>query len=337
MKIENLNVNNEILIIAEIGNNHEGSYALAEEMIGLASESGADAVKFQTIIPNRLVSINNSERIQQLEKFQLSYEEFNKLSKVAKQEGLIFLSTPFDIESALFLNEIVPAYKVASGDNNFYPLIDTIAKTGKPIILSTGLMNINEVNKTALFIRNIWKEKKINQKLALLHCVSCYPTPYEDTNLLAICDLKDIADVVGYSDHTLGINAAILSVAVGSRIIEKHFTLDNNYSNFHDHELSANPNDFKKMVDEIRFAEKILGSDRKMPSELELEAKQAIRRSIVANHDLDAGHKIQLEDLEWVRPGGGFRPGEEAQLIGKRVIVKIDCGSMIKATHLEVS
>jgi N-acetylneuraminate synthase/N,N'-diacetyllegionaminate synthase len=236
---------------------------------------------------------------------------------VAKNESVIFLSTPFDIDSAMFLNELVPAYKVSSGDNDFFPLIEMIANTGKPIIMSTGLVNIGEVKKSVKFIKNIWDDQNIDQELALLHCVSSYPTPLENANLLAIRELENIAGVVGYSDHTLGIDAAILSIAVGARIIEKHFTIDNNYSDFHDHKLSANPEDFKEMVEKIHLAEKTLGSGIKKPSPEELENRIKIRRSIVAKHDLSAGHIISIEDLDWVRPGDGIRSGEENKVIGK--------------------
>jgi N,N'-diacetyllegionaminate synthase len=334
MIIKDLDTSKKVLIIAEIGNNHEGSYALAEEMIGLAVEAGADAVKFQTIIPEKLVSIQQKKRIKQLKKFQLSYDEFTKLSKVAKNEGAIFLSTPFDIDSALFLNELVPAYKIASGDNDFYPLIEVIAEIGKPIIMSTGLMNLDELEKSVLFIKNIWQKNHNKEELALLHCVSSYPTPPENANLLAINELEQIADIVGYSDHTSGIEAAVLSIAFGARIIEKHFTIDNNYSDFHDHQLSSNPTEFKKMVVQIRIAEIMLGSDKKVPTDLELKSKQSIRRSIVANHNLSAGHKIILEDLDWVRPGGGVRPGDEETIIGKKLTNGIKAGEMIELKNL---
>ena len=180
MKIGEISTREKVLIIAEIGNNHEGSYTLAEDMIGLAAKSGADAVKFQTIIPEGLVSIQQTDRIEQLKKFQFSYDEFTKLSKVANNEEVVFLSTPFGIDSALFLNDIVPAYKIASGDNDFFPLIEVIAETGKPIIMSTGLANINEVKRSVKFIKNIWDDQNIDQELALLHCVSSYPTPLEN-------------------------------------------------------------------------------------------------------------------------------------------------------------
>jgi len=334
MKISNFNLDQKILIIAEIGNNHEGSYALAEEMIGLAAASGAGAVKFQTIIPERLVSVHQTERIKQLKRFQLSYDEFEMLAEVAKKEEIIFLSTPFDIDSALFLNDLVPAFKIASGDNDFFPLIEVIANTGKPIIMSTGLMDFNEIKNSALFIRKIWKENRINQDLGLLHCLSSYPTPLESANLLAIRELRTVSDTVGYSDHTLGIEASVLSVAMGARIIEKHFTIDNNYSDFHDHQFSADPTDFKEMVDRINSVEKMLGEAIKTPNDSELKNKINIRRSIVAKHDLEAGHEISPNDISWVRPGIGMRPGEEKILFGKILKTDIWEGNIITLKDL---
>jgi N,N'-diacetyllegionaminate synthase len=334
MKINNVDTTEKVLIIAEIGNNHEGNYFLAEEMIGLAAEAGADVVKFQTIVPEKLVSVQQSDRIKQLKKFQLSYNEFGKLAKVAENQGIIFLSTPFDIDSALFLNDIVPTFKIASGDNDFLPLIKVIAKIGKPIIMSTGLANLAEVNKTVSFIRDIWDDNNIKQELALLHCVSSYPTLPEDANLLRIRQLEQVADVVGYSDHTMGIAAAVISIAVGARIIEKHFTIDNNYSNFHDHQLSANPTDFKKMVEKIREAEEMLGKGKIHATCEESENKEKIRRSIVAKYDLEIGHILSHDDLDWVRPGGGLRPGQEMELIGKKLITAVASGSIIKRKYL---
>ena len=330
MKIADFDLSKDILIIAEIGNNHEGSFALAEDMIGLAAKAGADAVKFQTIIPERLVSVQQTERIKQLKQFQLTYEEFKNLAVVAKNEGVIFLSAPYDLDSARFLNDFVPAFKIASGDNDFFPLIEVITKTGKPIIISTGLMNLGEVEESVSFIRKIWQENQIKQELALLHCVSSYPTSAEHSNLFAIQELKKLADTVGYSDHTLGIEAVILSVAVGARIIEKHFTIDNNYSDFHDHKLSADPAFFKEMVKRIRIAEEMLGSGEKIPSDTELEDKEKIRRSIVAKHNLPAGHTINIEDLDWVRPGLGLRPGDEKKVLGKKLKHGIKAGEIIE-------
>ena len=335
MKIDEFDLDKDILIIAEIGNNHEGSYTLAQELIGLAAEAGVDVVKFQTIIPERLVSVQQTDRIKQLKRFQLSFDEFSKLSEVAKKEGVIFLSTPFDLDSALFLNDIVPAFKIASGDNDFFPLIEVISKTGKPIIMSTGLMNLDEINKSVLFINNIWKESQIKQELALLHCVSSYPTLPEQANLLAIRELEEISDIVGYSDHTLGIEAAVLSVALGVKIIEKHFTLDKNFSAFHDHLLSADPKEMKEMVIRIRAVEKYLGTGEKIPQESELQAVENSRRSIVAGCDLKRGAILKWENLTWLRPGGGLAPGRESEIVGKRLIRSISKDEYILPKYLE--
>jgi N,N'-diacetyllegionaminate synthase len=334
MKIENRDTGNEIIIIAEIGNNHEGCYALAEEMIGKAAEAGACAVKFQTIVPEKLVSISNKERIQQLKKFQLSYDEFERLSKVAKQENVLFLSTPFDIESAHFLNTIVPAFKIASGDNNFFPLIDVIAQTGKPIILSAGLTDLGQIKCSRDFIESIWRENGIVQDLAILHCVVSYPTIPEEANLLVIKELEKLGLTVGYSDHTKGIEAAVLSVAIGARIVEKHFTLDNNYSNFRDHQLSADPEEFAQLVERVRAASELLGQGEKTVQKSERLVMENIRRSIVARKDLDENVVLTWEDLSWVRPGGGLAPGSEEILLGKRLKKKVAVGELITIGNL---
>ena len=330
MKIGNWDLDKNVLIVAEIGNNHEGSYALAEEMIGLAAQSGAGAVKFQTIVPERLVSPSQKDRIRQLEKFQLRYDEFEKLSKVAEQEKVLFLSTPFDIDSVRFLEPLVPAFKIASGDNNFFPLIDVVARTGKPIILSSGLASIEQIAATKSFIQNIWREQEINQELAVLHCVASYPVPLQEANLLAIKELrKQLGVTVGYSDHTLGIEAAVLSAALGARIIEKHFTLDKSYSDFHDHQLSADPQELALLVKRVEETIELLGDGKKrlQPSEKEVVGK--VRRSIVASRDLSQGTILQWEDLTWLRPGGGLAPGCEDKIVGKKLKRFIPAGESI--------
>jgi len=330
MKVGGFDLDRDILVVAEIGNNHEGSYALAEEMIGLAAKAGAGAVKFQTIIPEELVTVMDTERIQQLKKFQLSYTEFEKLSKVAEQEKVLFLSTPFDIESAQFLEPLVPAYKIASGDNNFFPLIDIIARTGKPVFLSTGLADIEEILKTKSFIDDIWSEDGIKQEIAILHCVTSYPVDPEEANLLAIRTLRDRFGVtVGYSDHTLGIDAAVLSVALGARIVEKHFTIDKNYSDFRDHQLSSDPKDLTNLVKKVEETARMLGDGVKCAAMSEKEIALKVRRSIVANRDLDKGSILSGGDISWVRPGDGMPPGREKDIEGGVLKRPVKKGEMI--------
>ena len=338
MKIGNINTKKKVFIIAEIGNNHEGNFELAKKMINEAAAAGVDAVKFQTFLPEHFVSFKEQSRLNRLRSFQLSYKQFRELSKVAKKKGLIFFSTPLDIESAKFLNSIQPIFKISSGDNNFYPLIDTVAKFGKPIIISTGVADIEAIQKVYHKILKVWsRKKKSHRNLALLHCVSSYPVPNEQANLASILFLKKMFTdvVIGYSDHTIGINAAVLSVIAGARIVEKHFTLDKNYSDFRDHKLSADPQEMRLMVNKIREVEKIFGKEEKKPQQCEKGMNILARRSIAAVCNLKVGTKLSSSDLTWVRPGKGFSPGEEKKIIGKKIIRDLRMGEILKKSHFK--
>jgi len=335
MKIREINTKEKVLIIAEIGNNHEGSYTLAEEMIGMAAEAGADAVKFQTFQTEYYVSANDIERYKRLKSFELTFKEFEKLSGIAKEVGVLFISTPFDLESALFLGSIVDAMKISSGDNCFYPLIETVAETGKPIIMSSGLADIHQIIKSKTLIEKIWAEKDIVENLAILHCVSAYPVEPGYANLRAIQTLCESLDcTIGLSDHTLGTNAAIVSVGLGARIIEKHFTIDKNFSDFRDHQISSDPKEMKQLVQSVREVEKMMGSGDKVAQLPEKDASPQMRRSIVVKHPLSKGHVLKLGDITWVRPSGGLKPGEEQRIIGKRLKEDIQKGEQITINHI---
>jgi len=335
MKIQKFNTKEKVFIIAEIGNNHEGSYTLAEEMVGLAAETGADAVKFQTFKTEYYVSSDDAHRFKRLKSFELTYNEFEKLSVVAKGLGLSFISTPFDIESALFLNSIVDALKISSGDNNFYPLLETVAETGKPIIMSSGLTDIQQIVKSKKLIEKIWDQENIVQDIAILHCVSAYPVEPIFANLKAIQTLrKSLNCTIGLSDHTLGVNAAIASVGLGARIIEKHFTIDKHFSDFRDHHMSSDPNEMKQLIQSIREVEIMLGSGDKVLQLPEKDSALQMRRSIIAKYPLSKGHILQFDDITWVRPFGGLEPGEEQRIIGKRLNQDIQKGEKILINHI---
>ena len=336
MIINDFNTNDKVLVIAEIGNNHEGSYTLAEELIGLAADAGVDAIKFQTFKTRFFVSHVDKDRYEKLKSFELSQNEFEKLKKVAKAANLLFISTPLDIDSADFLAPIVDAMKISSGDNNFYPLIEKIALYSKPTILSTGLADLNQIIKSKNIISDIWESNNIEGELGILHCVASYPVKPKFANLLAIQTLIDKLNcTIGYSDHTLGINGVVAAVSLGARIIEKHFTKDREYSDFRDHQLSCDPNDMKNMVNAIREIEKMLGSGEKNIQTSEIENLVLMRRSIVAKNSLLKGDTLQSNDITWLRPGGGFNPGEESQLIGKKLKKNISKGMMILPEHLK--
>lgn len=331
MLIQGHDTNQKVFIVAEIGNNHEGNFSLAQEMLGRAAESGADAVKFQTFIPELYVANSETDRLARLKKFQLLTDEFEQLAKQASELGIIFFSTPFDLESAKFLNTIQSVFKISSGDNTFYPLIELIAGFHKPLIVSTGLADFNILEQLAASIQNIWKKDGVDPGLSLLHCVSSYPVPPAQANIRVIERLKDkFPDcIIGYSDHTLGSEASVYAVASGARIIEKHFTTDKNYSDFRDHQLSADPAEFKNLVEAIRRVELFMGHGNKTMQDCEKDMKTPMRRSVAAKKDIPAGQALTADDFTWVRPGIGFAPGEEKQLIGRVVKSGMKKGQII--------
>jgi sialic acid synthase SpsE len=327
MKIGAIDLSREVLVIAEIGNNHEGDFGLATEMIHAAVAAGAQAVKFQTIQPERLVSATQAARIEQLARYAFSRDQFAELAGIARAAGTMFLSTPFTPDVLPWLDLLVPAFKIASGDNNFSPLLEAVAATGKPILLSTGMSDMAAIKRACTTIENVPQYGEI----ALLHCVSAYPTPPEQANLRAIATLaRETGKVVGYSDHTFGVDAAVLSVALGARIIEKHFTLSKTQSDFRDHALSADPTEMAKLVQQVRLAQTLLGTGEKILQEGEMPTAAAARRSIVARAALPVGHLLAEADLDWLRPGGGLAPGKEDLILGRRLTQAVARGEMIK-------
>lgn len=335
MIIENFDTDKEILIVAEIGNNHEGSYTLAEELVGCAAECGVQAVKFQTFKTEHFIAPGDSARFRQLKSYELSYPQFEKLSRVAGDAGLLFMSTPLDMESAAFLQPLVSAYKIASGDNTFYPLISRVAATGKPVILSGGMADVETLRRAQNLIEGIWSRNGFRQDLAVLHCVTAYPVAPDQVNLGAIRHLRDaLGCTVGYSDHALGIDTAVYSVFAGARIIEKHFTIDKNRSTFRDHSLSADPEDMKRLVAGVREACFMLGDGVKKPLPVELEIERAVRRSIAAGRDLPKGTILTWNDLAWTRPAVGLAPGNERLVLGRKLAVDLTTGEAVLPEHL---
>lgn len=318
------------LLIAEIGNNHEGSFATAKELVNQAKRSGVQAVKFQTFRTEHYVSRNDAARFKRLKSFELNYDQFAELAVLTRAQGMAFLSTPFDLESAHRLDPMVDAYKIASGDNDFYPLIKVVCTKKKPIILSTGLADLAQVKKTVTFIREQWKDVGHAGSLAILHCVSSYPVPVENANLRAIQTMATAFDCeVGYSDHTLGPTACVAAAVLGARIIEKHFTLSKTYSEFRDHQLSADPDEMRLLVTAIQDVPRLLGDGIKKLEPCEQSAEASMRRSIVAAADLPAGHKLAPGDITWVRPRHGMVPGEENVVLGRRLKRAVGSGDPI--------
>lgn len=336
MKIGKIDLSRDVLIIAEIGNNHEGDVALAEEMVSEAARAGAHAVKFQSIVPEQLVVPDQATRLAQLRRYQLSPESHARLARVAVDNGVMFLSSPFSLDAIDMLNPLVPAFKVASGDNDHVALLERIATTGKPVILSTGMTTLDGVAYSLGILTRAWDRAGIaDPGLVLLHCVSAYPTPSGQANLMAIRALAGLGHVVGYSDHTLGIDAAVLSVALGARVIEKHFTLSKTQSEFRDHQLSVEPHELKALVQRVAEANMMLGDGVKRIMPAEEATALAARRSICAARDLPLGGVIAPEDLLWLRPAGGLPPGSEHRLLGRRLVRSVAAGERLNADSVE--
>lgn len=316
----------KVLIIAEAGVNHNGSLELAKKLVDAAKEAGADIVKFQTAKLESLVSKsapmaeyqkNNigseSSQREMLKKLLLSFEDFVELQKYCAKKEIEFLSTPFDIESIRFLKDMVDVWKVPSGEITNLPYLVEIAKTKKPIIMSTGMCEMEEIEAAVELL-----QKHGAGELTLLHCNTQYPTPYEHVNLLAMNELRDKFRVpVGYSDHTPGIEVPVAAVALGAVVIEKHFTLDKNMPG-PDHKASLEPQELSEMVRLIRNIEKAMGDGKKKPSMSETPNKAVARKSIVAAKEIKKGEIFTEENLTTKRPGNGISPMKWYEVLGQK-------------------
>jgi N,N'-diacetyllegionaminate synthase len=325
MRIGAFDTASRVFVVAEIGNNHEGDPEVAVQLVRSAAECRADAVKLQTYRTALFVRPADTERYERLARFELASSVVEQLAELAHSLGLLFVSTPLDLESAAFLEPLVDAYKIASGDNNFGPLLDALGRTGKPLIISSGLADIDEVAAAVERVRTAGAGE-----LAVLHCTSSYPAPPGEANLSVIRSLGErLRCTIGYSDHTHGVEVGVTAVAAGARIVEKHFTLDKAHSDFRDHALSADPAEFRELVKRIRHVEELLGSPEKRLQPSEVETARAARRSIVAAADLPAGHRLSPPDLTWLRPGDGLPPGNEEELVGRTLRRRVSFGDPI--------
>jgi N,N'-diacetyllegionaminate synthase len=319
-KIANRNIGdgNSCMIIAEAGINHNGNVELAKELIRDTATTGADVVKFQIYWTEEFCSKNN-KYYDLFKNIEFTEEEWIELADYAKSQKIIFSASVFGEKSADILERIgSPFFKIASGDITDIPLINYIAGKQKPIILSTGIASIAEIDDA---LNAIYETG--NRKAYLLHCISNYPAKYEDTNLRAIQTLKNVFHIpVGFSDHTPGTFLPPVAVAVGADIIEKHITLDKNLPG-PDHKLSLDIQEFKKMISCIRAVEAALGSGIKKPTSGELKVKTDIRRSINARGDIRKGSIITKENIQIVRPARGIHPKFIDLIIGKTAVKNI--------------
>lgn len=328
---------NKTFIIAEAGVNHNGKVSIAKRLVDKAKYAGADAIKFQTFIPEQLTTVNvktakyqSKKSISQqslLKKLNLKFNDFIELKKYCKKKNIFFLSSAFDLESLNFLLKLnLKFYKIPSGQINDLPYLYLLAKKNKKILLSTGMSNLNEITKC---LKTLIKYGTNKANISLLHCNSAYPTPMDDINLKVLnLFKKKFKTQIGLSDHSLGTLAPVLSIALGAKFIEKHFTLSKKMIG-PDHKSSLDPKEFKIMVQNIRFAEKILGKEEKIVTKSEKQNIKFVRKSIVAKKIIEEGEKLSNSNITTKRPGHGVNPMKFFKVLGKKATKKFNKDELI--------
>jgi N-acetylneuraminate synthase len=335
--------NKPCFIIAEAGINHNGDIKLAKKLIGSAKDAGADAVKFQTYIAEDVVTEKaqiasyqkdnlgtEKSQLEMLRQYELDYKDFKILKGYCDEKSIIFLSTPHSEEAAEFLEPLVPAFKIGSGDLTNIPFLEKVAEKGKPMIVGTGMSTLNEVKEALQAIH-----LKKNKQAIMLHCTTDYPCPLDKVNLLAMKTMqKELDCLVGYSDHTLGLTVPIMAATLGAVVIEKHFTLDRNMPG-PDHKASLEPDELKSMVHSIREVEEALGEAEKRPTKGERKIMSLVRKSILAGRDLTKGDLIERDMLAFKRPGDGLDPRLIEKVVGKRLKKRVKKDAKINLSDLE--
>lgn len=338
---------NKTIIIAEAGVNHNGNLDIARKMIEKAAEAGADYIKYQTFTSEKLVSREakkaeyqlkndntDADQLSLLKNLELSRKDHYELQEYARINGIKFLSSGFDADSIDFLDGLgIELFKIPSGEITNKPYLQHVASKNKPVILSTGMATMTEIQMALAILNHAGLKSK---NITVLHCNTEYPTPMKDVNLKAMINIQRTFDInIGYSDHTLGIEIPIAAVALGATVIEKHFTLDRSMPG-PDHQASLEPEEFKNMVMGIRNVEEALQGDGiKKPSNSELRNINIVRRSIYVNKSLDPGHIIQPEDLIMLRPGTGISPMDYDKVIGNKIVKKVISGTKLKWEHFK--
>jgi sialic acid synthase SpsE len=318
MKIFNINLNDNVLIIGEIGINHEGKLKEAKKIIKLAAECGLDAVKFQLYNIDKYESRDNVERFKRLKKFYLKDKDYLDLYKEAKRNKINVLATPLTedkVKLAASFGEIV---KVASGDINFFPIINEIIKIKKKIIISTGNSTLKEIDKTISYIKS--KSKYVYKNLCLLHCVSLYPAPIAEANLRKIVYLKNKYPklTIGYSNHCVEKEAVLSAVSLGAKIIEIHITNCKKNKKFRDHALSFDKDNLKELVTSIKLTHKAVKKIILDPDAKQNKIKKFMRKGIIASKSIKIGEKFTRNNLSFARPALHFNADEIQKLLGKK-------------------
>jgi N,N'-diacetyllegionaminate synthase len=314
-----------VFVIAEAGVNHNGDVRLAHRLVDAAVAAGADAVKFQTFKAERLATskapkapyqrrnVRGGSQLEMLRRLELSHEDHRRLLAHCKKKGILFMSSPFDEESAIFLASLpVDVFKVPSGELTNIPFLSRLARMGKPMIVSTGMATLGEVRLAVKALRPAG-----GRRLILLHCVSAYPADPKDANVRAMETLaRTFRTPVGFSDHTPGISVSLAAVALGACVIEKHITLDQRMPG-PDHKASLSPEMFASLVREVRVVKSALGNGQKVTREAEADVLRMSRKSLVAARCIRQGERLSVDDVASRRPGTGVSPAELPRLLGR--------------------
>ena len=312
-----------VFLIAEIGGNHEGDFGYAKRLVGLACDSGADAVKFQIYTGDTLVSpIESPDRNAHFKKFELTREQYIALAEMCQSRGVAFNASVWDIEALDWIDPYMTFYKIGSGDLTAYPVLRAVAARNKPILLSTGLATEPEIEDCVAFIRGCNPLYQERDQLAIMQCTSMYPIPPEDANLNVMQMLRRrFGTVVGYSDHTVGAEAVETAVAMGAEVLEIHFTDDREGKEFRDHKVSLTASEMRALADKIERIRALQGSPVKQPVASEIEAGHvaSFRRAVYPRRELTAGTVLTEADLTVLRPNRGIDARDFDKLIGKRL------------------
>jgi N-acetylneuraminate synthase/N,N'-diacetyllegionaminate synthase len=320
----------DVVVVAEIGINHEGDVQAAERLVDLAAESGVDAVKLQTYTPERYASASDPERLARVGRFSLDLAAHRQLAAHARERRIPLFSTALTEDVVPFLAEWCPAIKIASGDLNFEPVIRAACATGKPLILSTGNGTIEEIDQALVWCRDMVGEGVLPDRLVLMHCVSAYPTPIEQANVQSVPFLKQRYGLtVGYSNHVYETEAVLAAVALGAQVVEVHMTDKRSGREFRDHALSVEPAELAALVCSVRRVKDSLGRPGKAVQECERPLREIMRKGVVAARNLDAGTVLAQDDLMFARPAVHIPASEMPRLLGRTLVRAVRRGESI--------
>lgn len=335
MELFGLDLDRDVAVVAEIGANHEGNVDTAAALIEASAKAGAHAVKFQSYTPERFIAATDRERFERVSRFALDEAAHRRLARVAGDHGIAFFSAAISEDWVPLIAELGAAIKIASSDLTFEPVVRAAAATGKPVILSTGAGDTEEITTAINWFRDAAGTDDIVDRLALLHCVSAYPTPIEEANLLSIPFLREKYSLTtGWSNHVLGTEACIGAVALGAQIIEVHVTDRKEGRDHRDHELSLEPDELAELVRLVARVRASLGTYDKRPGPSEMNIRDAIRKGIVAARDLAAGDRLAWDDLHFARPATDLASGEIDQVIGRELVKGLTAGEPLTLRHL---